>query len=269
MKLGISSYSYGWSVGVKGQIPVHPLTAFDLVKKAHKMGVGTVQIADNLPLHLLTQSELEELLELSKRLSIRIEVGTRGITFENVRRYLDIASFLGSRILRIVIDVPEYEPSVDEVVSIIQSLLPLLKAKEIILAIENHDRFKANQLVDIIKRTDMHSVGICLDSVNSLGACEGIEHVVSLLAPYTVNLHIKDFEIKRVSHLMGFTILGTPSGKGNLDIPWLIGKVSVFNSNISAILELWTPPEEEIENTIVKESDWVIQSVEYLKHYLD
>jgi len=115
----------------------------------------------------------------------------------------------------------------------------------------------------------MRSVGVCLDTVNSLGAGEGTEYVVNLLSPYTVNLHIKDFEIKRVSHQMGFTILGTPSGKGDLDIPWLISKIKVFNPDISAILELWTPPEADIEDTVVKENNWALQSIEYLKQHLN
>lgn len=269
MKLGISSYSYGWAVGVGNSKPLCPLSAFDLVKRANELNIKVLQIADNMPLHLMTKSEMGKLNNISKELSVKIEVGTRGLIYDHMMRYLEIASYFDSRILRIVIDDREYTPTVEEVVTIINKLLPALKERSIILAIENHDRFKVSQLVEIIQRTDAQSVGICLDTVNSLGACEGTEFVVNMLAPYTVNLHIKDFSIKRVDHLMGFTVLGAPAGQGDLDIPWLINSINEEHQEINAILEQWTPPEENVEMTIVKEKDWALQSITYLKQYLE
>ena len=50
MQLGISSYTYTWAVGVPGSMPPKPLSAYDLVDKAFNLGLGVVQIADNLPL---------------------------------------------------------------------------------------------------------------------------------------------------------------------------------------------------------------------------
>jgi len=36
----------------------------------------------------------------------------------------------------------------------------------------------------------------------------------------------------------------------------------------SAILELWTPPEKEIEDTITKEERWANESIDYLKYII-
>ena len=52
-----------------------------------------------------------------------------------------------------------------------------------------------------------------------MGAGEGFETVSEILLPYTINLHLKDFTIRRVSHKMGMIIEGTPAGKGMLNIP--------------------------------------------------
>jgi hypothetical protein len=83
--------------------------------------------------------------------------------------------------------------------------------------------------------------------------------------PYTMNLHIKDFTIRRVPHKMGIIIEGAPAGKGMLNIPGLLLRSSKNGLCQSAILELWTPPEPEIELTVVKEEKWAVESIGYLK----
>jgi len=164
-----------------------------------------------------------------------------------------------------VIDNDSFKPDVSSVISITKDLLPELKKRNIKLAIENHDRFRAREFEKIILETDPACVGICLDSVNSMGAGEGFDLVSEILAPFTINLHIKDFTIYRVSHKMGFVIEGRPAGKGMLDIPSLIDKINPYGQCRSAILELWTPPAETLEYTIAKENEWADVSVEYLK----
>ncbi len=49
MRLGIGSYTYGWSVGTYAERPPGALSALDLIDRARALGVGLVQICDNLP----------------------------------------------------------------------------------------------------------------------------------------------------------------------------------------------------------------------------
>jgi sugar phosphate isomerase/epimerase len=107
--------------------------------------------------------------------------------------------------------------------------------------------------------------GICLDTVNSIGALEGPEVVVDTLGPLTVNLHVKDFRIARAPHGMGFVVEGTPAGLGMLDVPWLLDAIGGNGREVNAILELWTPPEATVDATIAKESAWAEQSITYLQ----
>jgi L-ribulose-5-phosphate 3-epimerase UlaE len=67
---------------------------------------------------------------------------------------------------------------------------------------------------------------------------------------------------------MGIIIEGAPAGKGMLNIKELVNKLYFTNSCQSAILELWTPPEKEIEATLRKEEKWANESIEYLKSVL-
>jgi sugar phosphate isomerase/epimerase len=263
MLAGISSYTYTWAIGVPGKAPKNPMTIFQLIEKAAEFGLNVVQVADNLPLDLFSETELLKIRNYADDLNIRIEVGSKKMTTENLERYIEIATFFESPILRFVIDGQGFQPGLEEIHAIVKKVVPFLESNKIILAIENHDRFKAVEFAEMVEKADSDFVGICLDSVNSMGAGEGLETVIEKLAPLTVNLHVKEFSVKRVFHKMGFVIEGCPLGEGMLPVAELIQKVSPRCQ--SAILEQWTPPEETIEATIEKEARWAEQSIAYLK----
>jgi sugar phosphate isomerase/epimerase len=265
MKLGISSYAYTWSIGVPGEIPPEPMNCFQLLERAIALKVSCLQIADNLPLHELDHQPRYELLKMAQDSGIAIEVGMRGLTEENFNRYLDLAEYFRSPILRAVIDAGEFRPGLREIISMIRNYLPELIARNIQLAIENHDRLKAGEFARIIESIGDTHVGICLDSVNSMGAGEGLEEVVRILGPYTINFHIKDFVVRRASHMMGFSIEGTPAGRGMLPVEEILTKLEKWGGCESGILELWTPPAENPEATIKREHTWVETSIDFLK----
>jgi 3-oxoisoapionate decarboxylase len=268
MQLGISSYTYTWAIGVPGSLPVKQLSAFDLVDKAANAGLNLVQIADNLPLEIWSAEHLYDLYTYTDNKNISIEMGGRGLTPEHTIKCLKTAIALHSPILRMVIDGQGFEPDLGSVISIIKELQPEFESYKIRLVIENHDRFKACDFEKIVQSVGSEWVGICLDSVNSMGAGEGFEEVSRILLPYTINLHIKDFTIRRLSHKMGIIIEGSPSGKGMLNIEDTIESLKELKKCRSAILELWTPPEKEIEDTIIKEDRWAEESIKYLKNVI-
>jgi L-ribulose-5-phosphate 3-epimerase UlaE len=64
---------------------------------------------------------------------------------------------------------------------------------------------------------------------------------------------------------MGIIIEGSPAGKGMLNIRDTLERLTLLNRCQSAILELWTPPEPKMEDTIEKEEQWARESIKYLK----
>jgi sugar phosphate isomerase/epimerase len=269
MRLGLSSYTYSWSVGVPGKEPPEPMDSMGLLNEAARYGIKCIQIADNLPLHILTEDQRNILKKKANDQGITIEVGTRGIQPENIEVYLDIANFFDSPILRVVIDAADFTPNMAEINSIISDFIPELKDRKIKLAIENHDRLKAMEFENIIETAGSDWVGICLDTVNSMGAGEGLEEVFRILGPHTINFHIKDFIVKRIWHMMGFEVEGLPAGKGMLPVKNLIERLDRWGRCQSGILELWTPQQMNIEATIRMEKLWAMESIEFLKTILD
>jgi sugar phosphate isomerase/epimerase len=268
MQLGISSFAYTWAIGVPNHPPARPMTVHDLLARAVELGVSLVQYGDNAPLDRLPEAELLSLAGRARELCVRIEVGTRGIGDDNLRRYLALAQQLGSPILRVVVDTAQHHPDADEIVARLRAILPEFAAAGVVLAIENHDRFRATALARILERIGSLHAGVCLDTVNSFGALEGPAVVLDALGPWVVNLHVKEFVVRRASHNMGFTVEGAPAGQGMLDMPWLLGRLRDLGRDPNAILEQWTPPEPELAATIAKEDAWAVESIAYLRQLI-
>lgn len=269
MRLGISSYTYGWSIGgFDGVPPPNAPTALDLIDRATAMNVRVLQIADNLAALTWDPEYVEKIASRAVAQGVSIEVGTRGCRPEHLRRFISIAERLKSPILRVVLDADGDHPSETEVIARLAAVVPDARAARVTLAIENHDRFRTWELSRIVQSGAPH-VGICLDTVNSFGALEGPEVVVGRLGPLAVNVHLKDFAVKRVPYLQGFVVEGRPAGEGMLDVPWLLGRLKQFQRlDCNAIAELWVPPESTIEETIEKEAEWAQRSARTLRQWI-
>ncbi len=263
MKLGLSSYTYGWAVGVRGHPPARPLDEHGLLDHAREHGVKLLQIGDNLPVESFDEERLNQLAARAADEGVQLEIGARRLTHERIAIYVALARRLDATLIRFVIDDADYHPTPEAVAAILRKAAPILDG--LTLGIENHDRFAARTLREIIEGAGCGQIGVCLDTANSLGAGEGLETVTAQLAPLAVNLHIKDFHVERLPHLMGFSVTGRPAGRGFVNVPALLAQLATFQRCHSAILELWTPPEPQLAETIAKEATWAGQSLAYLQ----
>ncbi|MGG1515614.1 sugar phosphate isomerase/epimerase [Paenibacillus oryzisoli] len=264
MKLGISSYTLTWSVGVPGYPPpLQPIDACGLLTIAREEQVALVQIADNLPLQAKSDNELLQLRRRAEEINIELEIGTRGTDPDHLRRYLQIARLLNSKLVRTLITTSDLSVAARDLAEI----EPEFAHEGVLLAIENHGLHTTNQLIGLFQQLNSAHIGCCLDTVNSFGALEDPQRVIDALTPYLVNLHIKDFDIQRIDHQMGFSLLGTPAGAGRLDLNYLFGRIAEYGKTPTAILELWTPYCGTTENTIRKEHAWMKESLSNLRKY--
>ncbi len=260
--LGLSSYTLTWSVGMAGdEAPTKRLSALDLIRLTHQLGYKLVQLSDNIQLHHLSQEELRQLHETAELLEVQIEVGTRGSSPELLLNYLDIARCLKADLVRTLITTADIAEAEEQ----LRCVLPSYEAAGVTIAVENHGLHTTAQLIQLFKNLNSRYIGCCMDTVNSFGALESPELVIDQLLPYTVNLHVKDFDIQRVDHQMGYIVLGTAAGSGRLDIPKLAEKLRSRNKKAHAILELWTPFTETVDKTVELELKWMKQSLDYLK----
>ena len=268
MRIGLSTYALNWAWGIPGYPVETPLSFSEFLDKAKQWGYDGVQIADNAPLLKLNPTARKDVFKQANDLGLFVEIGGRGLMTDNLDRYIEIASEAKSPILRMVIDGPGFEPTFDELPDILDAAAKRCGEYGIILAIENHDRFQAHQFAEWFAQANSHWLGLCLDSVNSYGCGEGFRETIDTLLPHTVNFHLKDFRVRRQPYMLGLLIEGTPVGEGFLPVKSVMDRLDAIGKCQSTIVEHWTAPEETVEATIAKETEWCRRSIHNLNALL-
>lgn len=269
MRLGISSYTFPWAVGVPGYAqPQQRMTAVDLVGTASRMGATALQFGDNLPLHELTAAELDELKAAARQLGIAIEVGTRSIAQDVLLDYLRCAQHLDARLVRTLLPRPEGASDVGAVVAALAAVLPAYESAGVVLAIENYERYSAAEFAEILRRLPVPALAMCLDTANNLGRGESLGEMIAAFGARVACLHVKDIRISRLGTRMGFLVEGCPAGQGIVDLEDTIRSLEaagVSRAGLSVILEQWPPEQPDIEQTLMLERQWAQASFQHMQ----
>ena len=140
-----------------------------------------------------------------------IEVGTCGIEPPHLQNYLALAMPLRSPLVRTVIHTAALQPSADEWFRLFARCCRRFAARAFVWRSRIMIGFVRPSWANIIGRCDGAGLGICLDTANSLGCGEDVQTVLRKLGPWIVNVHLKDFRVKRPDHKKGFVVEGTPA----------------------------------------------------------
>jgi len=267
VKLGLGSYLFRWSIGHKGIVPDYPMTAFELLDIASHHGIGVVQYADNLPLHQLSEADLDLLAQQARESGIALEVGTQPFEVAHLARYIAIGTRLDARILRVALDGPDAARPVAELAAEFALLSPLARDAGIRIAIENHFNFPSRRLLELLAAIDDDQVAICLDVANSICAGEWPMETVGILASHAINLHLKDYVFVPDSHGVGFAIHGCPLGQGRMNCRAVLNAAS-YPADMSVILEQWLPRDDDMDAVRRTEHEWLEQSVSFARREL-
>jgi sugar phosphate isomerase/epimerase len=244
------------------------MDAFGLLERAATLGVEVLQIADNLPVDALPAPDIDRLGTAAQRAGLALELGTRGVEPSHLARFLDLACCLKVRLVRTITYTDGHALTLAQVEAWLREALPSYERAGVTLALENYEEHTSEELAGLVRRIGSPCLGICLDTVNSLGALETPAEVVHILSPLTVNVHVKDFSIARIPSRMGYLVTGRPAGAGCIDIPWLIGQVRQCGREPNVIVEQWPPFSNTLSATIALEAAWAEQSVRYLQRCL-
>lgn len=271
MKLGIGTYAYMWAIGFKfgdkDAKPEHPMTAFDLLRRACELGLHVTQYGPNLTLAALSDAELDRLLRQARDWDIELEVGTRGLETDHLERQINLATRVGSKLVRTIPEIGGAMPPFAEIPDYLRAILPALERADVKLGLEN-GKIPAADFKAILDTVNSPRIGIVLDMANSLAVPEGWKYVTELLAPYTICLHHKEFTVQREWHMMGFRVEGRPAGKGLLDTKWLLDTLDAAGAEYNVILEVWPPEQKTLAETIALENKWVEESIPYLREFV-
>jgi 3-oxoisoapionate decarboxylase len=277
MHLGINSYTFMWSIGFQGANPnypdraarpTRPMTALDLLVKARELGLRLVQTGPNLDVSRLPEPELERFIGSAKDWGIQLELGTRGLDFEHLRRQAALARRMGAKLIRTLPELNGTYLSEGRLIPpALKPLIPLLRGEGLQLGIEN-GRTPAEELSAALDEAGAGCVGVVLDMVNSLAVPEGWKDVTSRLARHVMCVHYKDFAIRRAWHMMGFLCEGVPAGQGMVDAAWLFETLRESPYDFNVIIEQWPTEQPTTDETAALEHAWLPQGVAFLRRFI-
>jgi sugar phosphate isomerase/epimerase len=262
MTVGLSTYAFFWQWQPTAQ---HPLDLFDLVDKTAAFDVKLFQICDYPKIEAFPDGEVDRLHRAASSEGVALELGTRGVRPDHLRRYLALARELEVTLVRSMLNTADHSPTSSEAVSMLRQIIPAYEQAGVTLALETYEQVPVATLVDIIEQVSSPNLGICLDPGNCVAALELPTDTIARTAPYVRNLHVKDFAFTRKDGWVGFTFAGCPLGEGLLDYDAMIGAVRPNERGINQIVEHWLPWQGDSATTIALEDQWTLHNLNYLR----
>jgi 3-oxoisoapionate decarboxylase len=97
MTIGLGTYAFFWQWQDAAE---NPLTLAQIIDRTADLGVSVFQICDYPLLESYEPDDLDRFSSHASRRGVRLELGTRGIRAEHLRRYLDTSRTSACRVRR-------------------------------------------------------------------------------------------------------------------------------------------------------------------------
>ncbi|MBI3315919.1 MAG: sugar phosphate isomerase/epimerase [Candidatus Omnitrophica bacterium] len=97
----------------------------------------------------------------------------------------------------------------------LKQIAPLARNAGIKIAIENHQDVTSEELIRLIQEVGQDVLGVNFDTGSALATCEDPVEFASAIAPYLLNLHLKDYRL--ASGPQGFRLVRCSLGHGVVD----------------------------------------------------
>lgn len=172
--LGLDSYSYSLTM----EDPAAPRDVFWFLKRVADIGLRGCQID---PRHIPAWSPevMNGIGAFCAGHALYLELGTWRYDFDTVSRRLELAAEAGARCLRTFYGGYRYEMSADDLrrairqsVAGLKRLADVAERARLPLALENHEEFRAEEIVGILDAVDSPWVRCCLDTGNGMAVGE-------------------------------------------------------------------------------------------------
>ena len=115
---------------------------------------------------------------------------------------------------------------------------PALKKHKLMVGVENHKDWLADEQVAMLKRIGSEYMGACVDFGNNLALLENSLEVAEKLAPYAVTTHLKDMAVRAYDE--GFELSEVALGDGATPLAKIISMLRKRRSDLHICLEMIT-----------------------------
>lgn len=250
MRMGIVVHSYASRWNSKSESSKYPgfKDAVDLMEHCHSIGAGGVQVN----VRDWSDDFSKKVREARENLGLFLE-GSIGLPKQkdDVKRFekdIAVAKEAGATIVRTVClsgrryenfkSLAAFEEFARNSLLSLELAEPVVRKHKIRLAVENHKDWRAQELVDILKKIESEWVGTTVDFGNNMALIEDPMEVVRKLAPYVFTTHVKDMGVKEYDH--GFLLSEVPLGEGVLDLKEMFAICRKHRADVNFNLEMIT-----------------------------
>lgn len=244
---GLNPYGLTWHLGLqgKGTARANPeargLEGF--IALASELKAKTLEIFDPW-LAELSDEQLQSLSQRLKSLGMTPIISAGLNMMGPVESAFRSARALGAKTIRLGLS-PVLEGSRHawgakwfELNSSISAALkdwePVARKAGIAIAIENHQDFGSQELVDFC-RSAGPAVGICFDTGNTFPVCEAPLDFARRIAPWVRHVHLKDYRVQWTDE--GYRLIRCAIGDGAVPFADIAALLAQHHSSMTAVLE--------------------------------
>jgi sugar phosphate isomerase/epimerase len=271
-RTALGSYAYRYAVGFDGFTPDGPMDSAAFLRAAHELGFAGVQLCENLHFDGLSDADLDDLKRLAHELGLFVEVGMKEMNASSLRRHIDLATRLGSRLVRVVLgdDYSWQRADTDRerAIAVLRDALPICHARDLTIGLENRFDLYSTDLVRIVETIADDRLKLILDTTNGIGFVEHPATTLAIFGPHLISLHVKDVILCKVESQ--YRMQGTVLGEGWLDVPTLVAEAVAANPELSIVLEMTIgrQPEQSAAETVAWEQSAIEHSTQVLQSIL-
>jgi sugar phosphate isomerase/epimerase len=237
LKLGIDTYCYHRYFGeIYPGIERDPgvrLTLDDVLDRAKRLGVDGVSL-ESCFFPAIDAGFLARLRDRLDALGFErvwawghpsgLKSGSDPEAAEDLVRHFDHAKAVGATVIRICCGGRRTRPATwhehkSKLLPMLRGIVDAAEDAGVVLAIENHIDFLADELVEVVTTIDSPSLGVCLDTANNLRILEDPMEAIRKLAPFARASHIKDVAAKGGNPREFSFWPSVPLGNGLIDLP--------------------------------------------------
>lgn len=244
--MGVVIHSFGMRRSAEATSPL--ATPLGFLEHCRAFAAGGVQTTIGAPAH----EEIARIRAFLERHGMYLEGSIRlpraASKVETFEREVRAAKDCGATVLRTVLlggrryetfrAADDFRRFVDQSRRSLALARPVVERHQVLLAIENHKDWRAEELVDLLRSAPSPAVGVCLDTGNSIALLETPAETLDALAPYTFTTHIKDMGLDEYPD--GFLLSEVPLGTGFVDLPAIVRRLRAVRPSIRFNLEMIT-----------------------------
>jgi hypothetical protein len=248
--LGMVIHSFPVRIAAdKAQVSRTPISdPIRYVDHCHNLGVQTVQVGIGVrePSYVRVLRERAEACSIHLEGIVSLPAGQSGL--DRFEAEVRTAREAGATILRTVTlsgrryetfdSAAGFHKFAEMALNRLRLAAPVVSRENMLLAVENHKDWRADELIALLKKAGGERLGVCLDVGNSISLLEDPMEVVETLAPRAFTTHFKDMAVEEYRD--GFLLSEVPLGQGIIDLPRVIRTLRTARPEISFNIEMIT-----------------------------